>query len=124
MSEEVTPSDLTDQNHSVKNGADSSISFKGSVSGLRGFLTRKITGGISDGLNMVTSTFDRARELTRAQEGGTESILIEQIYPCADQPRQVFEPKALEELSQTMRELGQAQAITVRRTNKGYEIIS
>jgi len=99
---------------------DNGMSFKGSVSGLRGFLSQKITGG----LQSVASTLEKAKSLTRSSEGGTEAIPIEFIYPCPDQPRQVFEPKALEELSQTMRELGQAQAITVRKTQKGYEIIS
>lgn len=86
------------------------FSYKGPVSGLKGLLS-----------SAAAAVSDLA---TKNREGGTERIPVEKIYPCPDQPRQVFEPKALEELSQTMREVGQAQAITVRRTPQGYEIIA
>jgi len=46
------------------------------------------------------------------------------IFPNPDQPRQVFDPKSLEELAATMKEVGQAQAITVRPRGQGFEIIS
>lgn len=95
------------------------LSYKGPISGLRGLLTNKITEGLSNVVSSVTEMTHR-----KSVEGGTERIAIEKIYPAADQPRQVFEPKALEELSQTLREVGQAQAITVRRTPQGFEIIS
>lgn len=94
------------------------LSYKGSLSGLRGLLKSRIT----DGINQVVSTLGISDSMDG--EGGTHQIPIEMIYPCPDQPRQVFEPKALEELSATMREVGQAQAITVRQTEKGFEIIS
>ncbi|MBS1983170.1 MAG: ParB/RepB/Spo0J family partition protein [Bdellovibrionales bacterium] len=101
--------------------AASTLSYKGPVSGLRGLLTNKLAEGLAN----VVSTVDRVSEIVHGKtEGGTEKIALEKIYPAPDQPRQVFDPKALEELSQTMRELGQAQAITVRRTPQGYEIIS
>ena len=98
------------------------FSYKGPVSGLKGLLTNKI----AEGLASVVSTIDRFSESNDSEklEGGTEKIAIEKIYPCADQPRQVFDPKSLEELSATMKELGQAQAITVRKTDNGYEIVS
>ncbi len=97
------------------------FSYKGPVAGLKGLLTNKLASGIAS----VVSTIDRVSEMgTKRGEGGTEPIAIEKIYPCEDQPRQVFEPRALEELAQTLRSLGQAQAITVRRTSRGYEIIS
>ncbi len=105
-----------------------SFSYKGPVSGLKGLLTSKI----AEGLASVVSTLDKVGERVadrnapngRKPEGGTEKLLIDEIYPCPDQPRQIFDPKALEELSHTMREIGQAQAITVRKTAEGYEIIS
>ena len=96
------------------------LSFRGSVAGLKGLLSSKI----AEGLASVVSTIDKVKENNAKREGGTEPIAIEKIYPCPDQPRQVFEPKSLEDLSQTMKEIGQAQAITVRKTAQGYEIIS
>ncbi len=94
------------------------LSYKGSLSGLKGLLKNRI----SEGIHQVVNTLGISQE--EGLSGGTQKLPIEMIYPCPDQPRQVFEPKALEELSATMRELGQAQAITVRQTDKGFEIIS
>ncbi len=51
-------------------------------------------------------------------------IPIEKIVPCPTQPRQVFDAQSLEQLSMTMKEMGQAQAITVRPAGDKYEIIS
>jgi ParB family chromosome partitioning protein len=101
------------------------FSYKGSVSGLKGLLTTKLAEGLANVVNTIDRVTDFATGThVKKSEGGTESIAIEKIVPCPDQPRQVFEAKSLEELSNTMRELGQAQAITVRRTETGFEIIS
>ncbi len=99
-----------------KENESNQLSYKGPVSGLKGLLTSKI----AEGLAAVSSTLDTVIK----KEGGTEKIAIDQIHPCADQPRQFFDPASLEELAKTMGELGQAQAITVRKTANGYEIIS
>lgn len=96
------------------------LSYKGSVSGLKGLLTSKLAEGVA----AVVQSVEKARESVTGVAISTQPIPIEWIVPCADQPRQVFEPKALDELAQTMRELGQAQAITVRKVGANYEIIS
>lgn len=100
------------------------LSYKGSLAGLRGLLSTRINQSVQS----VGLAFDRVVEIAQAaklqEAAGTQPLAIEEIFPCADQPRQIFDPKALEELAQTMRELGQAQAITVRRVATGYEIIS
>jgi ParB family chromosome partitioning protein len=93
------------------------LSYKGSLSGLKGLLKNRISEGIQHVANSIGGEESVAKE-------GTRKLPIEELYPCPDQPRQVFDPKALEELSSTMKELGQAQAITVRKTDRGYEIIS
>lgn len=101
----------------------SPLGYKGSVSGLKGLLSNRIAEGIANVVNSLEgSSTERSQSPVNA--GSTRKIPIDQIYPCPDQPRQVFDPRSLEELSQTMKELGQAQAITVRKTAKGYEIIS
>jgi ParB family chromosome partitioning protein len=100
------------------------LAYKGSASGLKALLANRLTDGIVSVASTVASRIDRKMETIASQNVGTSKIPIAQIYPCAEQPRQVFEPRALEELAQTMRELGQAQAITVRKTDEGYEIIS
>lgn len=107
--------DSTEENSSVPG-----FSYRGSVSGLKDLLTNKIAEGFAS----VVSTIDRFSDEQAGVEGTSRRIPIEEIYPSPDQPRQIFEPKSLEELSVTMKELGQAQAITVRKTPKGFEIIS
>lgn len=50
---------------------------------------------------------------------------IQQIMPNPNQPRQEFEPTALEELATSIREYGIIQPITLRQQENGkYEIIS
>ncbi len=90
------------------------LSYKGSVSGLKGFLSNQITkiAGV-----VSPDSFPQT-------ESGGRLIPVSQIYPNPDQPRQVFDPKGLEELAATMKEVGQAQAITVRVRGAGFEIIS
>ena len=87
-----------------------------------------ISGRLSEGLASVASTvasrIERKADEVARQNVGTSKLPIASIAPCPNQPRQVFDPKALEELAQTMRELGQAQAITVRRVGDIFEIIS
>jgi len=121
MSEEVfsaepnTPTDTATEGPSL-------FSYKGPVAGLKGLLTNKLASGIAS----VVSTLDRVTDFSGPTEamGGTEPIPLEKLFPCEDQPRQVFDPKSLEELAETMGSLGQAQAITVRPIANGYEIIS
>jgi ParB family chromosome partitioning protein len=98
----------------------SGFTYKGPVSGLRGLISNKI----AEGLASVVSTLDKVSEHRSGELSSTEKIPLESIYPCPDQPRQVFDPQSLEQLAQTMKEIGQAQAITVRKTDQGYEIIA
>ncbi len=104
------------------NPSSPSMSYRGPVSGLKGLLSRQLAVAVSSVADKVIAGSKKVEGLK--SEGGTEAIPLDLIHPCPDQPRQVFEPKALEELAATMRELGQAQAITVRKTMNGYEIIA
>lgn len=49
---------------------------------------------------------------------------IGSILPNPNQPRQSFEPGALEELSQSIAQLGVLQPLSVRRTAAGWELIA
>lgn len=95
-----------------KNGQES-LKYKGSVSGLKGFLSSRIT--------KIAGAVAGDHPLT--QSGG-RLIPLSLIVPNPEQPRQVFDPKSLEELASTMKEVGQAQAITVRAKGNAFEIIS
>lgn len=54
----------------------------------------------------------------------TKDIAIDQIKPNRYQPRTDFNPDSLFELAQSIRENGLIQPITVRKSEKGYEIIA
>lgn len=55
---------------------------------------------------------------------GVQEIPLDQIRANAQQPRQVFEVGAHEELTQSIRQHGVLQAIVVRRVGTGYELIA
>lgn len=51
-------------------------------------------------------------------------IEVQRVRPNPMQPRQDFDPEALEDLKKSIKEKGVIQPITVRRTETGYEIIA
>lgn len=56
--------------------------------------------------------------------GVTAMIDIAKVRPNPFQPRQDFDPAALEDLTRSIREKGVIQPITVRRSGNGYELIA
>ena len=56
--------------------------------------------------------------------GNIIEIPIERIIPNPNQPRTHFDPKALQELADSIRELGVIQPITVRKVGDNFELIS
>ena len=55
---------------------------------------------------------------------GVSYINLSDIKPNPDQPRRDFNNNSLDELSKSIREKGVITPITVRESNKGYEIIA
>lgn len=51
---------------------------------------------------------------------GALNLPIERVEPRADQPRNVFNSEALEELADSIRQFGMIQPITVRKLDSGY----
>ena len=53
-------------------------------------------------------------------------VLLEtgQIFPSPYQPRRQFDPKALEELAQSIQQNGLLQPVTVREVEQGYELVA
>ena len=49
---------------------------------------------------------------------------VESIHPNPNQPRQEFEPQALEELSRSISQRGILQPLSVRKTETGWELIA
>jgi len=56
--------------------------------------------------------------------GGVTQVRVDAITPNPRQPRKVFEPEALAELTQSIRELGVLVPILVRARGEGYELIA
>lgn len=56
----------------------------------------------------------------QGQEGGSVSLPIAQVEPGLNQPRKRFEPEALADLADSIREHGIIQPLTVRRLASGY----
>lgn len=56
--------------------------------------------------------------------GVTALIDISKVRPNPFQPRQDFDPQALEDLIRSIKEKGVIQPITVRRAENGYELIA
>jgi ParB family chromosome partitioning protein len=62
---------------------------------------------------------------TSASTGGTSMVAIDKIEPNPFNPRTDFEPSALQELADSIKELGIIQPITLRKINaEKYQIIS
>ena len=51
-------------------------------------------------------------------------IKIDNIFPNAYQPRKFFNEEALEELSQSIKEYGIIQPITVRKKGEKFELVA
>lgn len=56
--------------------------------------------------------------------GNIVEVAIEDIYPNPTQPRTYFDEKALNDLSQSIKNLGVIQPITLRKDGNKFEIIS
>ena len=56
----------------------------------------------------------------QSQEGGSVTLPIAQVEPGLNQPRKRFEPEALADLADSIREHGIIQPLTVRRLSSGY----
>ena len=67
---------------------------------------------------------EHERDLVAAPEGASfAEIPVEQIVPNPRQPRQVFDEDDLNELVESIREVGLLQPIVVRRQDDGYELV-
>jgi ParB family chromosome partitioning protein len=56
--------------------------------------------------------------------GNIVEVALEDIYPNPTQPRTYFDEKALNELAQSIKNLGVIQPITLRKDGEKFEIIS
>ena len=72
-------------------------------------------GGLGSGLGALFGDSEPA-----AREPGENTLPISRVEPRSDQPRSRFDDAALEELSDSIRQHGLIQPITVRKIDNGY----
>ena len=66
----------------------------------------------------------KKRELSVLETGKVLYLPAARIRPNPAQPRRVFDPEALQELAQSIRQYGVLQPLSVRRTPGGYELVA
>ena len=57
---------------------------------------------------------------TQTPREGVQTLPVSKVEPRRDQPRQDFDPEAMEALTESIREYGLIQPITVRPLDRGY----
>ena len=84
-------------------------------------MTTTKKSALGRGLDALIST-----DLVRTSGSSSISeVPLEQIYPNQDQPRKEFDPESLEELADSIREVGIIQPVTLRKkSDKEYQIIA
>ena len=82
------------------------------------------------GLGAILSAESKASINSATDEGAEKfvgnivEIPLEDIYPNASQPRTYFDEKALQDLAQSIKNLGVIQPVTLRKDGDKFEIIS
>lgn len=82
------------------------------------------------GLGAILSAESKAAVNSATDEGAETfmgsimEVSLEDIYPNPNQPRTYFDEKALEDLAQSIKNLGVIQPITLRKDGEKFEIIS
>ena len=72
--------------------------------------------GLGKGLGALLGDFTQEA----APDSGLKQIPLQKVEPNPDQPRHVFDPEALEELAESIRQHGILQPLTVRAAAGGY----
>jgi ParB family transcriptional regulator, chromosome partitioning protein len=73
--------------------------------------------GLGKGINALFNNVDAEKEET------VQEISVKELRPNPYQPRKVFEPEAIEELKESIKEHGILQPLIVRKSIKGFEIV-
>ena len=86
--------------------------------------------GLGKGLDALFADMapvDIETDTGKAKDGASETVVsidIDKIKPNSSQPRKTFDPEALEDLANSIKEHGIIQPIIVRPVKKGYEIVA
>ncbi len=82
--------------------------------------------GLGRGLSalMADVNMDNSRSAPVAERAPDSHLPIEKIFPNPNQPRRVFDPQAMEELAESIRQRGIIQPLIVRPSGDRYEIVA
>ncbi len=83
--------------------------------------------GLGRGLSalMADVNMDNSRSAPAVERAPDSHLPIEKIFPNPNQPRRVFEPQAMDELAESIRQKGVIQPLIVRPSADGrYEIVA
>jgi ParB family chromosome partitioning protein len=83
--------------------------------------------GLGRGLSalMADVNLDASRNAQQPDRAPDATLPIESIFPNPNQPRRFFDPEALEELAESIRQKGVIQPLIVRPSSDGrYEIVA
>jgi len=86
-------------------------------------------GGLGRGMGALIRTAPQTEAPApavevKANESGVMEININDITPNREQPRKTFEDDSLQELAESIKQHGVIQPVTVRKLDKGYEIVA
>ena len=72
------------------------------------------------------AVFDFLKEQIKEPERNKhlEQIDVDRIIPNPNQPRQAFDDESIQELAQSIRQVGLIQPLVVRRMDGGYELVA
>ena len=85
----------------------------------------KTKGGLGKGLGSLFGEIEVAPDGTVLSGEPPRTLPMTRIEPNRDQPRKVFEPEAMEELTESIKMHGLITPITVRKRDNGlYQIIA
>lgn len=82
--------------------------------------------GLGRGLSalMADVNMDNSRSAPVTERAPDSHLPIEKIFPNPNQPRRVFDPQAMEELAESIRQKGIIQPLIVRPSGDRFEIVA
>ena len=84
----------------------------------------KAKTGLGRGLNVLIPGADEPAPKAEVKVKATTTLKLSQIEPNKKQPRKKFEPEALEELAQSIKQYGIIEPIVVVKKDDYYEIVA
>jgi ParB family chromosome partitioning protein len=76
------------------------------------------------GLGNLIPVNEKKEEMSYESHSNLKELKISEIYPNPNQPRRTFSEESIQELANTIQLHGVIQPVVVKKTDRGYELIS